>query len=54
VAASQLVARALRGKARSQLQLGTPEDWRLAVGAPVEKLGRILIIEDALSQLLQG
>ncbi len=39
---------ALRGLPVEAPQPGTPEDWRQAVDAPVEKLGRILIIEDAL------
>jgi hypothetical protein len=42
-----LVAR-LPGQRRDALQPGTPEEWRLAADAPVEKLGRMLIIEDAL------
>ena len=42
-----LVAR-LPGQRRNALQAGTPEQWREAAGAPVEKLGRMLIIEDAL------
>jgi cysteine desulfurase len=54
VAACQLVADGLRGKPFSRSSLGTAELWRQEVGAPVEKLGRILIIEDALTQLLQG
>lgn len=31
--------------------VGRPEDWRMNVGAPVEKLGRMLMIEDALGAL---
>ena len=31
--------------------IGRPEDWRMNVGAPVEKLGRMLMIEDALGAL---
>jgi hypothetical protein len=42
-----LVAR-LPGRRRDALQPGTPEQWRQEVDAPVEKLGRMLIIEDAL------
>ena len=42
-----LVAR-LPGRRRDALQPGSPEQWRQDVGAPVEKLGRMLIIEDAL------
>ena len=47
VACEGLVA-ALRGLPLDAPQPGSPEDWRRAVDAPVEKLGRILIIEDAL------
>jgi cysteine desulfurase len=50
-AAAQRVARQLRGRPISLLEAGTPEEWRVAVGAPVEKLGRMLIIEDALRAL---
>jgi cysteine desulfurase len=50
-AAAQQLAGRLRGRPLSLLQAGTPEQWRVAVGAPVEKLGRMLIIEDALSAL---
>jgi hypothetical protein len=48
-AACQLVAGRVQGQALTALQPGTPEEWRVAVGAPVEKLGRMLIIEDALA-----
>jgi cysteine desulfurase len=50
-AAAQRVAQRLRGRPLSLLEAGTPEEWRVAVGAPVEKLGRMLIIEDALRAL---
>jgi cysteine desulfurase len=51
LAAAQRVAQRLRGRPLSLLEAGTPEEWREAVGAPVEKLGRMLIIEDALRAL---
>jgi cysteine desulfurase len=41
----------LRGQPLAALQPGTPESWRQIVNAPVEKLGRMLIIEDALTAL---
>jgi cysteine desulfurase len=50
-AAAQRLAQRLRGRPLSLLEAGTPEEWRVAVGAPVEKLGRMLIIEDALGAL---
>lgn len=34
--------------AEARARVGTPEAWRQAVGAPVEKLGRLLVLEDAL------
>lgn len=51
VAASRHLAEALRGRPLGALQAGTPEQWRVAVSAPIEKLGRMLIIEDALGAL---
>jgi cysteine desulfurase len=54
VEACKRVVEGLRGKPLDRSGLGTPEEWRVAVGAPVEKLGRILIIEDAVTRLLQG
>jgi hypothetical protein len=50
-AAAQRLSQRLRGRPLSLLEAGTPEEWRIAVGAPVEKLGRMLIIEDALGAL---
>ncbi|MEO8306776.1 MAG: cysteine desulfurase family protein [Pseudomonadota bacterium] len=50
-AAAQQLAQRLRGRPLSLLEAGTPEEWRVAVAAPVEKLGRLLIIEDALRAL---
>ena len=48
IAASSHVRKQLTGRPLSALVPGTPEEWRLTVNAPVEKLGRMLIIEDAL------
>jgi NifU-like protein involved in Fe-S cluster formation len=48
LAACQAIVTQLPGRSRTALLPGTPEQWRQAVGAPVEKLGRMLIIEDAL------
>jgi hypothetical protein len=48
LAACERLVQALPGQPADAPQVGTPEEWRRAVGAPVEKLGRILIIEDAL------
>jgi hypothetical protein len=51
LAASQRLAEGLRGRPVAALAAGTPEQWRVAVSAPIEKLGRMLIIEDALGAL---
>ena len=41
--AGQLPGRTLAG-----LSLGEPAEWAKALGVPVEKLGRLLVVEDAL------
>jgi cysteine desulfurase len=51
IAACNHVRQQLPGRALDALQPGTPEQWRQAVNAPVEKLGQMLIIEDALAVL---
>ncbi|MEY4763026.1 MAG: hypothetical protein RLZZ200_2882 [Pseudomonadota bacterium] len=48
LAACVQVVAALRGQPADAPRPGTPEAWRGAVDAPIEKLGRFLIIEDAL------
>ncbi len=40
----------LPGRRRDALIPGTPADWAAAQGVPVEKLGRLLVVEDALQQ----
>jgi cysteine desulfurase len=50
-AACELVCARLVEQPIAAVNIGTPEQWRANVGAPVEKLGRILIIEDAVSAL---
>lgn len=42
----------LRGRRRSALLPGTPAAWAEARGVPVEKLGRLLVVEDALRACL--
>jgi cysteine desulfurase len=42
----------LRGRVRSALIPGTPAAWAAARGIPVEKLGRLLMVEDALRECL--
>jgi cysteine desulfurase len=51
MAACSLLQRRLAGQPVAALVPGSPEQWRTTVGAPVEKLGRLLIIEDALTAL---
>src|SRR5262249_13253019 len=38
----------LRGRSRAELVPGTPEEWARAHAVPVEKLGRLLLLEAAL------
>jgi cysteine desulfurase len=42
----------LRGRGRAALIPGTPPAWAQARGIPAEKLGRLLVVEDALRQCL--
>ena len=42
----------LPGRARAVLIPGSPAEWAAARGIPVEKLGRLLIVEDALRACL--
>ena len=48
LAASTLVCGLLHNQYVGDLKVGTPEEWLKHVNAPVEKLGRMLIIEDAV------
>jgi cysteine desulfurase len=43
----------LTGRKRSEAQPGSPADWARTLEVPVEKLGRLLLIEDALHAALQ-
>ncbi len=42
----------LRGRTRAALPPGRPADWAASRSVPVEKLGRLLVIEDALRECL--
>ena len=42
----------LAGRPRSALIPGTPAEWAAARGIPVQKLGRLLVVEDALRDCL--
>lgn len=51
LAACRHLCQGLLGRPITDPRPGTPEQWRQAVSAPVEKLGRMLIIEDAVGAL---
>jgi hypothetical protein len=42
----------LPGRARAGLLPGTPAEWARARGVPTEKLGRLLVVEDAMRDCL--
>ena len=44
----------LRGRSRAALIPGTPASWAAKRGVPAEKLGRLLVVEDALRACLQA
>jgi hypothetical protein len=46
------LCRELRGRTRGTLPPGEPADWAASRSVPVEKLGRLLVIEDALRACL--
>ena len=48
LAVAAWVAERLRGRGRAHLAPGTPAEWAEALAVPVEKLGRLLVVEDAL------
>jgi cysteine desulfurase len=49
LAVAAWVAARLRGRGRADLAPGTPAEWAEALAVPVEKLGRLLVVEDALA-----
>jgi hypothetical protein len=50
LAVCEWLAQAL--EAGHQASLGTPEDWCGALGIPIVKLGRLLVVEDAIRAAL--
>jgi len=48
LAVTAWVVERLGGRSRADLAPGTPSDWAEALAVPVEKLGRLLVVEDAL------
>ncbi len=53
LAVAEWVANELPGRRRDALQPGVPVDWAKSHGVPVEKLGRLLVIEDAVQACLR-
>ncbi len=53
LAAAAWLAERLPGRSRAELVPGTPGEWAGALVVPVEKLGRLLTLEDALRQCQQ-
>jgi cysteine desulfurase len=49
LAVAAWVAERLRGRDRADLAPGTPAEWAERLEVPVEKLGRLLVVEDALA-----
>lgn len=49
LAVAAWVAERLRGRSRAELAPGTPAEWADTLAVPVEKLGRLLVVEDALA-----
>jgi cysteine desulfurase len=49
LAVATWVAERLRGRGRAELAPGTPAEWAEALAVPIEKLGRLLVVEDALA-----
>jgi NifU-like protein involved in Fe-S cluster formation len=52
LATASWLATQLAGRRRCAVQPGSPREWAQALGVPVEKLGRLLLIEDALHAAL--
>jgi cysteine desulfurase len=53
VAVTAWLTEQLPGRPRTDLVPGTPAGWLQAMDVPVEKLGRLLVVEDALRATLQ-
>jgi len=53
VSVAAWIADELRGRRREALQPGTPTEWARTHSVPIEKLGRLLVIEDAVQACLR-
>ena len=49
LAVAAWVSERLRGRGRADLAPGTPAEWAEVLAVPAEKLGRLLVVEDALA-----
>jgi hypothetical protein len=47
------LASQLPGRRRDALIPGSPVDWAAIQAVPMEKLGRLLVVEDALQQCIR-
>jgi hypothetical protein len=52
LAACDWLVQQLPGRAREAPWPGGPEDWARALGIPLDRLGRLLVVEDALRATL--
>lgn len=52
LATCEWLARSLEGRRLDSLALGDPLEWARRLGVPAAKLGRLLVIEDALRAAL--
>ena len=53
VSVASWLASSLPGRRRENLLPGAPPDWARELGIPVERLGRLLVVEDALKACLR-
>jgi cysteine desulfurase len=53
MAVAAWMAKSLPGRNRRSLQPGTPAEWAADHGVPVEKLGRLLVVEDAVQACIR-
>ena len=53
LAVAEWLAGQLPGRRRTELLPGTPVDWARRLAVPLEKLGRLLVLEDALRECLR-
>jgi len=53
LAVAEWLAAELPGRTREALLPGAPTEWARSLGVPVEKLGRLLVVEDAVQACLR-